>query len=324
MLPVADDAMVLDSQTAIDLDLAARSSVNVMVTANDGAERAALGRTLHSRSTQCDGPFVAVCGRSLAAGDGAVCGADVDHWFERATGGTLFIDQVGDLTPHAQARLLSLLTEQTRQRSEAATLHRDRPVRIIAGSNRSLSADLEVGAFSETLFYRLNVFHIDQMHQDEPGEEAMRARDIMSTPPYTCGPQTDLATVAKIMWDHDCGFVPVVDPSGTVTGVVTDRDICIATSTRRVLPEHISAAQAMTTPIHACLPDDDISDVLAVMKQSRIRRVPVVGADGRLQGVISLNDIVLASNDRRGPQPSEVVATVAAICAHRPIEAAIA
>jgi CBS domain-containing protein len=95
----------------------------------------------------------------------------------------------------------------------------------------------------------------------------MKARDLMSTPAQTCRPDTDLATVAKLMWDHDCGFVSVVDVSGTVTGVVTDRDICVATEIRRLLPEHIWAAQASTAPIHACAPDDSVGDVLATMKQ---------------------------------------------------------
>jgi CBS domain-containing protein len=155
-------------------------------------------------------------------------------------------------------------------------------------------------------------------------ERAMKARDIMSAPAYTCGPSTDLATVAKIMWDHDCGFVPVVNASGTVTGVVTVRDICIATATRRLLPEHISAAQAMTAPIHACLSDDSVSDVLAAMKQCQIRRVPVIDTNGRLQGVIPLNDIVLASKEKREPEASDIVATMAAICAHRRVETAVA
>jgi CBS domain-containing protein len=152
----------------------------------------------------------------------------------------------------------------------------------------------------------------------------MKARDVMSQPPSTCGPNTDLATVAKIMWDRDCGFVPVVDTSGVVAGVVTDRDICIATSTRRLLPEHISAAQAMTTPIHACLSDDGIRDVLATMKQFRIRRVPVIDANGKLQGVISLNDLVLASSVKREPQAADIVSTMAAICAHRQVETGVA
>jgi CBS domain-containing protein len=56
----------------------------------------------------------------------------------------------------------------------------------------------------------------------------MKVRDLMKTPAQTCRPDTDLAAVTKLMWDHDCGFVPVVDASG----VLTDRDICVAT--RRV------------------------------------------------------------------------------------------
>jgi CBS domain-containing protein len=60
------------------------------------------------------------------------------------------------------------------------------------------------------------------------------------------------------------------------------------------------------------------------MKQCRIRRVPVLDANGRLQGVISLNDLVLASNATRAPQASEIVSTMAAICAHRQVEAAVA
>jgi CBS domain-containing protein len=60
------------------------------------------------------------------------------------------------------------------------------------------------------------------------------------------------------------------------------------------------------------------------MKQSQIRRLPVIGADGRLRGVISLNDIVLASTDKREPRAADVIATMAAICAHRRIAAAVA
>jgi CBS domain-containing protein len=152
----------------------------------------------------------------------------------------------------------------------------------------------------------------------------MKARDLMSTPAETCRPDTDLATATKLMWDHDCGFVPVIDASGSVAGVITDRDICIATATRRLLPEHISAAQAMTTRVHACMPDDDIGVVLAAMKQYQVRRLPVVDPNGRLQGVISMNDIVRASSQKRKPAATEIVSTMAAIGEHRRVETAVA
>ena len=152
----------------------------------------------------------------------------------------------------------------------------------------------------------------------------MTVQEVMSAAPATCRQDTDLAAVAKLMWDHDCGFIPVVGDAGTVVGVVTDRDICIATATRRLLPEHISAAQAMTGPVHACPPTDKTSEALATMKQFRIRRLAVIDADGHLQGVISINDIVLASHQKRGPAAQEIVSAMAAICAHRSVIPALA
>jgi CBS domain-containing protein len=128
-----------------------------------------------------------------------------------------------------------------------------------------------------------------------------------------------LAAAAKLMWDGDCGFLPVVDAAGTVAGVLTDRDICMATATRRLLPEHISAAQVMTSPVHACLEDDTLGDVLEVMKKSQVRRLPVIDANGRLRGVISMNDIVLA---RPAVPAKDIVSALAGICAHRHLEAA--
>lgn len=145
----------------------------------------------------------------------------------------------------------------------------------------------------------------------------MTVKDTMSTPAATCRPDTDLAAVARLMWDHDCGFVPVIGASGAVIGVVTDRDICMATATRRLLPEHISAGQTMASPVHTCMPTDRASDALATMKQFRIRRLPVVDANGHLQGVTSMNDIVLASEAKGEPGAKDVVATLAAICSHR-------
>jgi CBS domain-containing protein len=302
----------------VDLDLVARSGVNVMVTSGDDDQRIALARTLHDCGVgKRPARFVCV----FQGKKHQVCADDVDEWFARAAGGTLFIDRVGHLSAEAQDRLVQLLTRQLPH--DAPTAIANRRVRVVTGSNRSLGADIAVGAFSDELFYRLNVVHIDLTPRFESGEGAMKARDIMSPLPHTCGPHTDLATVTRVMWDHDCGFVPVVDTAGRVVGVVTDRDICIATATRRLLPEHISVAEVMTTPIHACQLDDAIRDVLSTMQRFRVRRVPVLDAGGRLQGVISLNDIVLASSGKREPKASEVVATMAAICAHRTVDVAV-
>lgn len=146
--------------------------------------------------------------------------------------------------------------------------------------------------------------------------------EAMSAPVASCGPQTNLAAVARLMWDHDCGFVPVIGASGAVVGVITDRDICMVAATRRLLPEYIPAAQVMTTPVYTCLVTDSASDALATMRQFKIRRLPVVDATGQLQGVASMNDLVLASERTGGPGADEIVTALAAICSrqgHAPV-----
>jgi CBS domain-containing protein len=145
----------------------------------------------------------------------------------------------------------------------------------------------------------------------------MRVKDVMSAPPQACRPDADMAAIARVMRDHECGFVPLVDATGSVVGVITDRDICIATATRHRLPESISGAETFTGPVRTCGLDDSISDALATMEQFKVRRLPVVDAAGKLQGVISISDIVLASDLERKPSPRAFVAAMAAICAHR-------
>jgi CBS domain-containing protein len=105
-----------------------------------------------------------------------------------------------------------------------------------------------------------------------------------------------------------------------VVGVITDRDICIATATRHRSPESISAAETIAGPARTCRPEDSVVDALATMKKFKVRRLPVVDATGQLQGVISMNDVVLASDQKRKPSTAEVVSAIAAICAHRTSE----
>ena len=152
----------------------------------------------------------------------------------------------------------------------------------------------------------------------------MKVRDVMTADVQACQPDTDLAAVAKMMWDHDCGFVPVVDRHGTIVGTVTDRDICIAAATRGLPPGRIAAFQVMSSPVRACLPGDTITNVLATMKQFKVRRLPVIDANGLLKGVVSMNDVVLATEHSKGPALRAIVSTLAAICEHRTATSAAA
>jgi CBS domain-containing protein len=310
-----------------DVHMASQTQTPVLITAASRERREMCARLIHARGRGGGpGPFVAyeVNGSrpKVAASVTAQYGADesntLRHHFAQAVGGSLFIEDVAALTSGEQAELFSLLHRPPdwSERPQAR-----RAVRVIAGASRHLDSERASGAFSEPLFYRLNVIHVDLLDQQEPEGVSMKARDLMTTPVQACRPDTDLAAVTKLMWDHDCGFIPVVDASGTVTGVITDRDICIATATRRLLPEHIAATQAMTRQVRACLPDDSVSDVLNAMKTSRIRRLPVIDDQGHLQGVISMNDIVIAAADSRQVPATEIVAAMANICAHRSVAA---
>jgi CBS domain-containing protein len=120
-----------------------------------------------------------------------------------------------------------------------------------------------------------------------------------------------------MMWEHDCGVIPVVGASGAVLGLVTDRDICIAAATRRLSPGHISAAQAMSDTVHACFPDDSIGLALASMKDFNVRRLPVIDSTGAIKGIVSMNDIVRAAGARRDVPIKDVIAALADICEPR-------
>ena len=73
----------------------------------------------------------------------------------------------------------------------------------------------------------------------------------------SCTPDTDLATAAKIMWDCDCGAVPVVNEERKVIGMVTDRDICIAAATRASRPSDVQVRDVMSQEVVSCKSGDD-------------------------------------------------------------------
>lgn len=151
----------------------------------------------------------------------------------------------------------------------------------------------------------------------------MKVAQLMTPAPLACGADTTLAEIARLMQRANCGIVPVVDANGTVTGVVTDRDICIATATRDVAPSQIRAGELPYRFTVCCRPDDDVRDVLRLMKQHRVRRLPVTSETGALHGVISIDDIVLEANPATTDLTArDVVDTFQAICAHELPQAA--
>lgn len=153
----------------------------------------------------------------------------------------------------------------------------------------------------------------------------MTIKEIMKTDVATCAPTDDVATAGKIMHERKCGFVPVVDSHGSVVGVVTDRDLCIATATEKHrTAEHIAVKDAMSHPVFSCFPDENLNVVLATMAKHHVRRLPVLDKNGHLQGVLSIDDIVQTHRRRGAPTAEEIVDAIKEICAPRPIEVAVA
>ena len=151
----------------------------------------------------------------------------------------------------------------------------------------------------------------------------MKVKDIMTGEPRTCSLDTNLAAAATLMLDGDCGILPVV-MNGKLFGVVTDRDMYIALATRDKRASEMTVGEVVAAPVYSCFTDDDVQRALDMMKQHRVRRLPVEGFGGTVVGIISINDIVLASGPRQLVRDVEVVSTLQAICAHHPTSPHIA
>jgi CBS-domain-containing membrane protein len=128
----------------------------------------------------------------------------------------------------------------------------------------------------------------------------MRVKELMASEVVSCGPTDSLHLAAKLMWDRDCGSVPVVDHNNVVVGIVTDRDICMGAYTQGRSLHLIPVQDVMGASVVSCEPDDDLMTAEKLMRDNKVRRLPVCDADGKLTGVISLSDIALeAERERR-------------------------
>src|ERR1044071_42779 len=97
------------------------------------------------------------------------------------------------------------------------------------------------------------------------GDSLMRVQELMSQPVVTCHLHDSANAAAKIMWEHDCGVVPVVDDSGRLIGVVTDRAICLAAYFQGAPLSSIRLDSMMSRELCTCRPEDDVTDAEQMM-----------------------------------------------------------
>jgi len=145
----------------------------------------------------------------------------------------------------------------------------------------------------------------------------MKVKEAMMRTVTTCHADTDLGAAVEMMWKHNCGILPVVDASGNLIGVVTDRDICIALGTRNRLPGDVTVNDVATKRVFWCKADDDIRLALNTMAEAKVRRLPVLNKAGGIEGILSTDDIVLHAATAHGGEiaPAAVVNTLKSIYA---------
>ena len=109
----------------------------------------------------------------------------------------------------------------------------------------------------------------------------------------------DIGSAIRLMDEHCCGALPVVDQGDRVVGIVTDRDVALALGAADVEPSEMHIHRVMTTPARTCRVTDTVHQALHTMQETRICRLPVVNDADRLVGLISIADIVLAAQNVR-------------------------
>jgi PAS domain S-box-containing protein len=167
------------------LEAVAQTTANVLIEGESGVGKELVAHVIHSRSTRANGPLVKVNCASIPSElfeseffghvRGAFTSAHRDRVgrFELADGGTIFLDEVGEIPLSLQGKLLRVLQESEYERvGDDQTRSVD--VRIVAATNRDLEKAVESGGFREDLFYRLSVFPIPVPPLRERGEDVVQ------------------------------------------------------------------------------------------------------------------------------------------------------
>lgn len=132
----------------------------------------------------------------------------------------------------------------------------------------------------------------------------MRVSDVMKKPPITCHVNDTLEAAARAMWHYDLGAIIVLRDDGKATGIITDRDICMAAFTQGRPLSELLVHCAMSDRLIVARPHQSLDEVGSMMKAQQIHRLPVVDDDGHPLGMITLNDLADASVHRSGLRPN--------------------
>jgi CBS domain-containing protein len=119
----------------------------------------------------------------------------------------------------------------------------------------------------------------------------MKAKDVMTRDVKSCRPESNLAQAGALMWDYDCGVLPVADDAERVMGLITDRDITVRLVALEADARNAAVSDCMTREAIACHADEPIRECMRQMSRHQIRRLPIVNAQNQVIGMLSQSDL---------------------------------
>lgn len=127
----------------------------------------------------------------------------------------------------------------------------------------------------------------------------MKVNEIMAADVQSCCLHTSLDEIVSKMWEFNCSAIPVVDNDFRPVGIITDRDIAICCTLNHKAPWEIDASTAIANrEIYICFEEDNIELALAMLKDRKVHRLPIVNIKGHLTGLLSMDGIIACFNQK--------------------------
>lgn len=154
----------------------------------------------------------------------------------------------------------------------------------------------------------------------------MKTEDLMTRNVAACRPDDSLEQAAHLMWDWDVGCVVVTDGQQKPIGMITDRDVAMAAYIHGTPLREIRVETVMARNLWSCSVNTSLKEIEDKMRTAQVRRLPVIGFDGQLVGIVTLGDIARSahSNPFRATELPGLAGTLASITERRWRESASA
>ena len=134
----------------------------------------------------------------------------------------------------------------------------------------------------------------------------MIVQEVCTRGVQSCAKDQSLAEAGKIMWDSECGVLPIVDDAGIVTGIITDHDLCMAVVLSGQPAAELPVRMVLQPTVPTCRLSDGVREALGTMRTHKVPHLPVVDGAGVLRGMLFLKDVALASKPDRVAGPTDV------------------